>query len=539
VCPCFAGLARQQVSDERPPAAKGSTGAERAEQEPLLAAAAPKPGAKLAPLRPAATNGSCSHETVSLVTRAEEAPDVAGGAGPSWPSSRQAKAPPVLDESEASSDDEDSGPWTNTTMAELGPDGLPSVGSGGHRKGDCKRCCFHPKGRCQNGHDCRFCHYDHDKRKRLKKKSKRDSENPTPSSTAGSKFSAGLASNLVMPSGGNYLGGSIPTSMMYMGRQSLTPTAQHQSFPLSPSAPPTAPPVVASFRVHEPPPPPSEAPEVSASLRPLPEEQVARALSSTAAAPVEAADAGPVAPRSCRPVTINDMLGEAAVPSWAPQHSPVLSAMQDHSQIPFWPPPAQLPGLHPGGVPGAWPMGYWGSPCAPVPQPQMAPQPAPPYGWPYGGYGAGLTPEATVAASLAASGACDGMTEGALLLPEYTSSTMPYTASAASRPAAAQPGVTGPAPESGGNSPRSVILALTGAWAALGTRSDAGSHADFSGAPSDPSARPFSRQELLDYRRSAQLAASNGARGGAHASGFNRADAAALHQLPNALPPAR
>ncbi|CAE8605758.1 unnamed protein product, partial [Polarella glacialis] len=191
--------------------------------------------------------------------------------------------------------------------------------------------------------------------------------------------------------------------------------------------------------------------------------------------------------------------------------------------------------------PGAWPMGYWGSPCAPVPQPQMAPQPAPPYGWPYGGYGAGLTPEATVAASkaprrataattttwlvsqassllqgLAASGACDGMTEGALLLPEYTSSTMPYTASAASRPAAAQPGVTGPAPESGGNSPRSVILALTGAWAALGTRSDAGSHADFSGAPSDPSARPLSRQELLDYRRSAQLAASNGARGGAH-----------------------
>ncbi|CAE7396152.1 ANKRD50 [Symbiodinium natans] len=64
---------------------------------------------------------------------------------------------------------------TCTTAAELGPDGLPSIGSVGHATGDCKRCCFHPKGRCQNGHDCRFCHFDHDKRRRAgtKKKSSR------------------------------------------------------------------------------------------------------------------------------------------------------------------------------------------------------------------------------------------------------------------------------------------------------------------------------------------------------------------------------
>lgn len=46
---------------------------------------------------------------------------------------------------------------------------LPSIGSIGHFAGQCSRCCFHPKGRCQNGYDCRFCHFDHEKRPRKKK----------------------------------------------------------------------------------------------------------------------------------------------------------------------------------------------------------------------------------------------------------------------------------------------------------------------------------------------------------------------------------
>merc|ERR1719252_71260 len=46
---------------------------------------------------------------------------------------------------------------------------LPSLGSLGHFAGQCSRCCFHPKGRCQNGYDCRFCHYEHEKRRRKKK----------------------------------------------------------------------------------------------------------------------------------------------------------------------------------------------------------------------------------------------------------------------------------------------------------------------------------------------------------------------------------
>merc|ERR1712134_87931 len=46
---------------------------------------------------------------------------------------------------------------------------LPSLGSLGHFAGLCSRCCFHSKGRCQNGYDCRFCHFDHEKRQRKKK----------------------------------------------------------------------------------------------------------------------------------------------------------------------------------------------------------------------------------------------------------------------------------------------------------------------------------------------------------------------------------
>jgi len=41
----------------------------------------------------------------------------------------------------------------------------PSVGSVQHSTGNCKRCNFFAKGRCQNGEQCSFCHYPHDKRK--------------------------------------------------------------------------------------------------------------------------------------------------------------------------------------------------------------------------------------------------------------------------------------------------------------------------------------------------------------------------------------
>lgn len=42
---------------------------------------------------------------------------------------------------------------------------LPSKGSAGHGDGNCRRCNFFPKGRCQNGYDCTFCHFPHEKQK--------------------------------------------------------------------------------------------------------------------------------------------------------------------------------------------------------------------------------------------------------------------------------------------------------------------------------------------------------------------------------------
>lgn len=56
------------------------------------------------------------------------------------------------------------------------PGELPSLGSAKHAEGLCKRCCFFPKGRCLNGHDCEFCHYEHEKRKRKKKKKSKQKE---------------------------------------------------------------------------------------------------------------------------------------------------------------------------------------------------------------------------------------------------------------------------------------------------------------------------------------------------------------------------
>lgn len=49
----------------------------------------------------------------------------------------------------------------------------PSIGSEAHATGQCKRCCFFPRGRCTNGYNCEFCHYEHEKRKRKNKKKKK------------------------------------------------------------------------------------------------------------------------------------------------------------------------------------------------------------------------------------------------------------------------------------------------------------------------------------------------------------------------------
>jgi len=53
----------------------------------------------------------------------------------------------------------------------------PSRGSAGHVTGSCRRCCFFPRGRCMNGYDCSFCHYEHDKPRR-RHRSRREAPKP-------------------------------------------------------------------------------------------------------------------------------------------------------------------------------------------------------------------------------------------------------------------------------------------------------------------------------------------------------------------------
>jgi len=50
---------------------------------------------------------------------------------------------------------------------------LPSAGSAGHGTGTCRRCCFFPKGRCNNGAECSFCHFAHERRKTSNAKKKK------------------------------------------------------------------------------------------------------------------------------------------------------------------------------------------------------------------------------------------------------------------------------------------------------------------------------------------------------------------------------
>jgi len=79
-----------------------------------------------------------------------------------------------------SSDDEGRCPMYSESAA------IPSMGSAMHRDGTCKRCCFFPKGRCNNGYDCQFCHFAHEKRKpKNKKKKKRRKKQPMKTSLPG------------------------------------------------------------------------------------------------------------------------------------------------------------------------------------------------------------------------------------------------------------------------------------------------------------------------------------------------------------------
>merc|ERR1712096_252241 len=104
------------------------------------------------------------------------------------------------------------------------PDVLPSVGSAGHADGSCKRCCFFPKGRCENAADCEFCHFDHEKRKRLNKKKKKKAgrsnpqEGSSPSSLEGASNPSTIHAGYSVSSMGGHGAGQQLLAMLHSQR---------------------------------------------------------------------------------------------------------------------------------------------------------------------------------------------------------------------------------------------------------------------------------------------------------------------------------
>jgi len=96
----------------------------------------------------------------------------------------------------------------------------PSLGSEGHAIGACKRCCFFPRGRCMNGYECMFCHYEHEKRKRKnKKKNKRAGMAALPTGAGGAVRSFATHSSL---------GVTMPGYMPHASPNMMMPVSYHQ-----------------------------------------------------------------------------------------------------------------------------------------------------------------------------------------------------------------------------------------------------------------------------------------------------------------------
>ncbi|CAK0890807.1 unnamed protein product [Prorocentrum cordatum] len=562
-CPCMAGALgarpppRAEQKSTRPPA----TSAEAATHEPASSGsvegpaspgAVPEETAAAPDVREGAREGLGAPAAVAPTAAPEDLEAAREGAGalaaaalaaappaaapPAARSPKQKAPPPELQQLDESSSEEGDEIFP---VAELGPDGLPSVGSVDHDKGECKRCCFFPKGRCTNGHDCQFCHFDHEKRKRLKKKKKRGtgSEAPTPSSAAGSLLTpaGGLLSPGMMLAGATLphspvMGELMPTTPLVLGPPSAAMTPMSPSAPpmtpMSPSAPPAGPPQLCGLRSTEPPPPPPEAPSVQAAVERAggapapgaapPSPAAERPAESAPEAAIDLAGQGPTAPAAAAGRA--EGAGDAAAPATPAKRPPALAAGtlgsvddEEGAGKPDVPKPILATPTGAGGKPvtleallgasepkaapaSAEELPFW----TPTPSSACGGSAAPlagPWGWPASPYGT-LQPGWPFPSGPCAAG----------VLP-----TTPVGAGGAPLAAAAVPvlpfgGLQPPPSGLERDSPRSVILTLSGAWGALAPKTpQAEEHAPAvvdSGA--EPVAAPgprFTRRELLDFRK--------------------------------------
>lgn len=455
----------------------------------------------------------------------------------------QRPLPPHLSTQSDSSDDDDDDCGVKPEIV-LGPDGLPSLGSSGHATGDCKRCCFFPKNRCTNGHDCNFCHFDHDKRKRLKKKKKKrgagGSEQQTPSSSAGGATPGSVTTPFGLA--GSPLGlGAVGVRNRLLGMQPgmpVTPSsiggfAGYPGIPMTPTSPhmpPFAPPSLSGIRLEEtPPPPPPPSP-------PPPPQSNAEAASASSTMPAVDTDVAsveqPPLQKRPPPLTILEDPQETAaaatheLPEKITEEKSSVVSLTDllAAAVPL-PEPPPIPLVPPGqmGIPHVKPESPrlapapW-EPPLPIWPPQtpssasVAPSPhgCPSLHWPagfLGAYAPGLQPEWFTPLSTPSGAQPYAVDSPAVapFSPASPSGIHPWFASIPSTP------TTVPQAIMKNDSPRSVILTLSGAWGALTTAKSDGvaspkkgridlSKIDSQTVKASVDGR-LARSELLDFRK--------------------------------------
>ncbi|CAK9010601.1 unnamed protein product [Durusdinium trenchii] len=92
-------------------------------------------------------------------------------------------------------------PYYDADLKTVSLGALPSLGSLEHAAGTCKRCNFYPKGRCQNGLSCSFCHLSHERRKSSRAEKRERAENMPQTPSTGTTDVEDLEANGALPFG--------------------------------------------------------------------------------------------------------------------------------------------------------------------------------------------------------------------------------------------------------------------------------------------------------------------------------------------------
>lgn len=162
------GLAKKTILGTRPAAPASKENIENAENIPPSANRSLKPASQTRSLgirENKAMHICVDDEFETPVQEVELAAENKESEACVMPESKETENMEIEKEAVAAKEIETSKEEAAVAPSSVEDDSLPSLGSAEHAAGTCKRCNFFPKGRCQNGKNCTFCHLPHEKRK--------------------------------------------------------------------------------------------------------------------------------------------------------------------------------------------------------------------------------------------------------------------------------------------------------------------------------------------------------------------------------------